>query len=88
MKPKYAAQLTLGERGQVVIPKATRDRLGLKPKMKIRLVEGDGEMRLTPERDVAYLDQAFRKWRGTGRKSLLAAGYKDVDDYIEDVRGR
>lgn len=87
-KAAAAAEMTVGERGQVVIPKSIRTQLGIKPKMKLLISTKDGSVQMKPQHDLASFDAAFKKWRGTGRKRLLAAGYKDVDDFIEAIRGR
>ncbi len=40
---------------QVVIPKAIRDTLQLRPWQKMRVIEYDGRIGLTPDRDISEL---------------------------------
>lgn len=42
--------LIMGDRGRVVIPADTRERLGLEPGDRLALVEREGELRLLPLR--------------------------------------
>ena len=69
----------MSEKGQVTIPKAIRDRLGLRAGtvMEFQAVEGKlvGVKREEPDR--------LRKWLGKGR---LPDGL-DVDAYLERIRG-
>jgi AbrB family looped-hinge helix DNA binding protein len=88
MKKVPPISVKISERGQLVVPKKLRTSLDIKPNMILGAVEENGRLVLTPQRDLSYLDRAFEKWRGTGLQSLLDDGYKDVDDYIETIRGR
>jgi AbrB family looped-hinge helix DNA binding protein len=81
-------EMTIGERGQVVIPKSIRTQLGIKPKMKVRMTVRNGLVELKPQRDLSSFDAAFQKWRGTGLKRIQALGFKDGDEYLEAIRGR
>ena len=69
----------LSEKGQVTIPKACRDRLGLHKGVILDFEAHDGKL-------VAVKRQAedqFRKWRGKGK---LPASLT-VDAYLAKVRG-
>lgn len=68
----------VSEKGQVTIPKAVRDRLGLRPGTVVDFVARDGKLvgTKTIEEDV------FRKWRGRGR---LPRG-NSVDAYLQSIR--
>ena len=88
MKTKYEADLTISERGQLVIPKATRMRLGFTSKSKIHMIESNGAVTLKPKPDLEALDKACEELRGKGRGRLEKFGFKSVDDYIAASRGR
>lgn len=70
--------VTLAERGQIVIPKEARDALGLKPgaKLQIRMIDG----RLLIEKKVA-LD--LRRWVGKAIDDGLT-----TDEALAELRGR
>lgn len=76
--------MKLGERGQVTIPKDIRDRFGLSKdsEVEFRVVRGVITLRKKPKK------LALHKWEGYCAGSFADLGYKDVDDYIENVRGR
>jgi antitoxin PrlF len=69
----------LSEKGQITIPKAIRDRLGLRPGTELEFEAVGGKL---VARKVQAADP-FRKWRGRGR---LPAG-TSVDEYLSQVRG-
>ena len=69
---------TLSQRGQVTIPKACREKLGLKSGTVLDFAAVDGVLvarKVQPE-------DVFRKWRGRGR---IPAG-NSVDEYLARVR--
>lgn len=47
--------VTVSPKFQVVIPRAVRDHLNLRPGQKIQVVEHAGRVELIPERDIAEL---------------------------------
>ncbi|RFO96162.1 AbrB family transcriptional regulator [Rhodoferax lacus] len=70
--------LTLAERGQIVIPKEARDALGLKPGSKLQIhIEGN---RLVIEKKVS-LD--LSRWVGKGVDDGLTR-----DEALSELRGR
>jgi antitoxin PrlF len=73
-----AMDVTLAERGQIVIPKEVRDELGLKPgaKLQIRVVDG----RLLIEKKVA-LD--LSRWVGRAIDDGLT-----TNEALAELRGR
>ena len=83
---KYETKL--GERGQVVIPKAIRENLGLSKDVSIVFELKGTTLTLTPRRDMRRFDAAMRKYRGSLRKEFLEEGYTSVDEYIRELRGR
>ncbi|HSN31301.1 MAG TPA: AbrB/MazE/SpoVT family DNA-binding domain-containing protein [Ideonella sp.] len=73
-------EATVAERGQITLPKAVRDALGLTKGTKLK-VELDGG-RIVLRKDVS---DALRKVRG---KYRLAEGYTSTDDALRAIRGR
>lgn len=76
--------MKMGERGQVTIPKAIREKFRLGP---------DTEVEFEVVRGVIVLRKStpgltLRKWAGAGGRGLKQLGFKSVDEFIEAVRGR
>jgi AbrB family looped-hinge helix DNA binding protein len=82
--PVILKSMKMGERGQVTIPKAIREKFRLRP---------DTEVEFEVVRGVIVLRKstpglALRKWAGAGGRGLKQLGFKSVDEFIEAVRGR
>ncbi len=73
-------EATVAERGQITLPKAVRDALGLTKGTTLK-VELDGG-RIILRKDVS---EALRKVRG---KFRLAGGLADTDEAMRALRGR
>jgi AbrB family looped-hinge helix DNA binding protein len=73
-------QATVAERGQITLPKAVRDALGLTKGTKLT-VELDGG-RIVLRKDVS---DALRKIRG---RFKLAEGFTSTDEAMRALRGR
>ncbi len=73
-------EATVAERGQITLPKAVRDALGLTKGTKLK-VELDGG-RIVLRKDV---DDAISRVRG---RFKLAEGFKSTDDAMRALRGR
>jgi len=73
-----ALDVTLAERGQIVIPKEARDALGLKPGSKLQIRVADG--RLLIEKKVA-LD--LSRWVGKAIDDGLT-----TNEALSELRGR
>lgn len=73
-------EATVAERGQITLPKAVRDALGLSKgsKLKVELIDG----RIILRKDV---DDALSRLRG---RFKLAEGFKTTDDALRALRGR
>jgi antitoxin PrlF len=69
----------VSEKGQVTIPKAVRDRLGLAPGTELEFEAVGG--RLVGRKVVK--EDVFAKWRGRARLPKE----QNVDQYLRDVRG-
>ncbi|MBT9489428.1 MAG: AbrB/MazE/SpoVT family DNA-binding domain-containing protein [Rubrivivax sp.] len=73
-------EATVAERGQITLPKAVRDALGLSKgsKLKVELIDG----RIVLRKDVG---DALSRLRG---RFKLAEGFKTTDDALRAIRGR
>jgi AbrB family looped-hinge helix DNA binding protein len=73
-------EATVAERGQITLPKAVRDALGLTKgsKLKVELIDG----RIVLRKNV---DDAISRLRG---RFKLAEGFKSTDEAMRAVRGR
>jgi antitoxin PrlF len=69
----------VSEKGQVTIPKAIRDRLGLRAGTVVEFQAVDGKL-VGVKSETA---DPLRKWLGKGRLQ----GGLDVDAYLERIRG-
>lgn len=69
----------VSEKGQVTIPKAVRDKLGLRPGTVVEFEAVEGRL-VGVKREQT---DPFRKWMGRAR---LPAG-QNVDTYLSRVRG-
>jgi antitoxin PrlF len=72
---------TIGERGQVVIPKPLRDRMGLRPGQQLEFEEDAGRIVVTK---APSDDDPLEAVRGTWP---LPDGW-DTDRWFEEMRGR
>ena len=68
---------TVGERGQVTIPKPVRDRLGLRPGQRVEVTEEAGRVVLEKILD----DEPILRVYGTLKLP------KSVDEIIDEMRG-
>jgi AbrB family looped-hinge helix DNA binding protein len=68
----------ISEKGQVTIPKAVRDKLGLRPGTVLEFEAVEGRL-VGVKKDQT---DSFRKWLGKGR----LPGGKGVDAYLREVR--
>ncbi len=69
----------VSEKGQITIPKALRNGLGIAQGTVLSFTEEDGKLvgrKVLPE-------DPFAKWRGRGR----IPGGATVDEYLRDARG-
>ncbi len=76
--------MTVGERGQVTIPKEIRDTFGLGPDTEIEFHVIEGSIVL--KKAAKKLD--LNTWKGRCKESFAELGYSSVDQFIEDVRGK
>jgi antitoxin PrlF len=79
MKSYYECMKAIvSEKGQVTIPKACRDRLGLQPGTILEFEARDGKLIATKKQ----AEDVFSRWRG---KAKLPGGL-NVDRYLDTVR--
>ncbi|MBK7060972.1 MAG: AbrB/MazE/SpoVT family DNA-binding domain-containing protein [Rubrivivax sp.] len=73
-------EATVAERGQITLPKAVRDALGLTKGTKLKIeIEGG---RIVMRKDVS---EALARLRGSFK---LAEGFKSTDEAMRALRGR
>lgn len=72
---------TLSEKGQVTIPKAVRDRLGLSAGMEIEFTAEAGRIIGIKKSS----EDPFRAWLGKG---LRPPGFRSVDAHLQALRDR
>lgn len=77
-------KMRIGERGQVVIPKELRERYGLLPNTEAEFVEEKGRILVRPAAisEPSHQDAWDEVW------GLLQGRITDVDDEVEEMRGR
>ena len=77
--------MKIGERGQVTIPKALRERLGLTTNTEVEFVEKHGELILHKR-----VSDNSRKRRASIKSCIgvLNGQPENVDQFIEEIRGR
>ena len=82
-------QSKLGERGQVVIPKAIRDNLGLGKNSAIEFELKGTTVTLKASRDqeMRNFELAMKQYGGSLRKQFVADGYTSVDQYLDEIGG-
>lgn len=76
--------MKIGDRGQVTIPKAIRDKFKLDKDTDVEFLVVDDRIVLQKRPQ----DLRFRKWKGRLKKNFSKQGYESVDDFIDDIRGR
>ena len=77
--------MRIGERGQVTIPKNLRDRFSLKPETEVEFTVEHGELII---RKKLLLPERTRKTRIESCVGVVEGEPDDVDNFIEDIRGR
>lgn len=71
-------EATVAERGQITLPKAVRDKLGLSPGTKLEVEIKNGQLLLTKK-----VSLQLRKWVGK-----FSGERPSTDEVMEDLRGR
>ncbi len=71
--------MRISERGQITIPKRFRDRFGMNK---------DVEVEITPTEHGLLIQKRTVATHPVERVSGIVSGVSDVDQYIEEIRGR
>ena len=71
--------MRISERGQITIPKRLRDRFGMNK---------DVEVEITPTEQGLLIQKRAAAQHPVERVSGILDGLGDVDQYIEEIRGR
>jgi antitoxin PrlF len=79
--PGAVQEATITSKGQVTIPKAVRERMGLRPGDRIRFVSDRHGYRMQKP---APKESPFAKWRGYAKEFEG----QDPDKLIDEMRGR
>ncbi len=74
---------TLTQKGQVTIPKAVRDFLGLRPGQEVSF-SIDGNVAIVKKGEQS--SKKMETWIGFGKGKL--SNFKNIDDYLLKTRGR
>ena len=69
-------------KGQITIPKAVREKLGVKPGDEVDFVSENGSVIMRKHFDAEAFDAALRKWSGY----LGDLKGRSVDDLIDEMR--
>ncbi len=69
----------VSEKGQITIPKAVRDKLGIVAGTVLEVDSVEGKLIAVKKESV----DAILKWRGKGK----IPGNKPVDEYLDGIRG-
>lgn len=76
------ATATVSKKGWVVIPKAIRDRLGIKPGSRVSIDERDGVLVVVPVPDDP-IEAAYGILRGLGGPSLVEETIREHREEVE-----
>ena len=72
------------KRGQVTIPKGIRDRFGMGPDTEVEFSVERGQIILRKR----AAELPLRGWKGFCGPAFKEAGYRSVDEYVDEVRGK
>ena len=75
----YKTNMKISERGQITIPKELRDRFGM---------HKDVEVEITPTEQGLLIQKRTAAKHPVERVSGILDGIADVDQYIDEMRGR
>jgi AbrB family looped-hinge helix DNA binding protein len=79
--------MKVGERGQVTIPKPLRERFAIGPSTEVEFIEQAGELVLRKRLSQATAARQ-RRDRISSCIGVLNGQPEDVDEFIENIRGR
>lgn len=84
--PSGERTVKVGPKGQVVLPKQIRDRLGIKPGQRVRVEEVAGEVRVRKLATLEALRGTFKDAPGSGTHDLEQQRLRDRDLEAEKTR--
>lgn len=76
---EFGKTVTVGPKGQVVIPKEVRRRVGIEPGQRVRVAEADGEVRVRRALSLDELQGVFRDAPGAGTTELERQRARDAE---------
>ncbi len=76
--------MKVGERGQVTIPKEIRERFGIGPDTEVEFKIEGGRLLLRKRAP----ELPLRKWKGYCATAFRKAGHRNVDEYLDTLRGK
>ncbi len=78
--------MRISERGQITIPKRLRDRYGMNHNVEVEITPTDEGLLVRKRTDVEHpVDRVYGILQRVGNPGIPI---EDVDEYIEDIRGR
>ncbi|AFL87635.1 looped-hinge helix DNA binding domain, AbrB family [Terriglobus roseus DSM 18391] len=83
---KLAAKV--GERGQVVIPKAIREELAIGKDSAVEFELKGKVLTLRPKKNLEKIRKALAQYKGSQTGALRADGFASVDEYMRVIRSR
>ena len=78
----------VGERGQVVIPKAIRDELAIGKNTSLEFELSGSTLTLRPKKDVDKMRRTLERFKGTLGEKFEADGFTSTAHFMKVMRGR
>jgi AbrB family looped-hinge helix DNA binding protein len=83
---KFAAKV--GERGQVVIPKAIREELAIGKNTSLEFELKGKTLTLSPKKDMEKMRATLARFQGTLQEKFEADGFTSTAQFMKEMRGR
>lgn len=77
--------MRISERGQITIPKPLRERYGLDHNVEVEVTPTDEGLLIRKQAAEHPIDRVYGILRDSGQAGIPI---EDVDEYIEEIRGR
>ncbi len=78
--------MRISERGQITIPKPLRDRFGMNHNVEVEITPTDDGLLIRKQTDAEHpVDRVYGILQRVGQAGIRI---EDVDEYIEEIRGR
>jgi len=75
----------VGPKGQVVVPKKIRDRLGIRRGQRVRVSESGGEVRVRRLTEISELRGIFKDGPGRGLEDLAREHRREIESEEADT---